>query len=104
MSPKSQMHTVASYRVEPFALPRSAAESRPPMLILVQIGNILRAPPRTLPRTRRESGDAAFLRAFLLDCPRPTALAYVFASGIGGEALDPEVFPWKYRLHLCRRR
>ena len=104
VSPESQVHTLASCRIEPLALPKCAAESRASMLTLVQIGNILRAPPRTLPRTRRESGDAAFLRAFLLDCPRPTALAYVFASGIGGEALDPEVFPWKYRLHLCRRR
>jgi hypothetical protein len=59
---------------------------------------------RTLPRTRRESGDAAFLKAVLLDCPHPTALAYVFASGIGGEALDSKVFPSKYRLHLYRRR
>ena len=44
---------------------------------------------RTLPRTRRGSGDAAFLRAFLLDCPHRTALAYAFTSGIGGDALDP---------------
>lgn len=63
MSPESQVHTLASCRIEPLALPKCAAESRASMLILVQVGNIFRAPPRTLPRTRRGSGDAAFLKA-----------------------------------------
>lgn len=63
MSPESQVHTLASCRIEPLALPKCAAESRASMLTLVQIGNIFRAPARTLPRTRRGSGDAAFLKA-----------------------------------------
>lgn len=61
LSPESQVHTLA-FRVEPLALPRCDAGSGAPMLILVHIGNIFRSPPRTLPRTRRESGVAAFLK------------------------------------------
>ena len=63
MSPESQVHTLASCRIETLALPKCTAESRASMLTLAQIGNIFRAPPRTLPRTRRGSGDAAFLKA-----------------------------------------
>ena len=67
MSPESQVHTLASSRIEPLALPKCAAGSQAPMPILVYIGNIFRAPPRTLPRTRRGSGDAALLKAGKLD-------------------------------------
>lgn len=77
MSPESQVHTLAIGRGEPLALPKCAAGSQAPMPILVYIGNIFRAPPRTLPRTRRGSGDAAFLKAGKL------ALVARFAEHLG---------------------